>query len=382
MRINYIVATALTLSLFFSSCSSNKKGESLQALETISVETSGADFAPVDKLFDIEYLSVNLPDSVFLGAITHIKHYKDYFFMLDSRQTKTITVIDSKGNFVCQLNQIGQGPGEYSYIESFAFNTSENELIIYDRAQQKLHTYTFPGLNFVESVKIDRYMVNLEMLDANTLLAVSDTEGDDGSYEGIVLLNKKGELQSNTGIDANVASIEISYHNTFSRMDDEVYYAHPHEVTTVFKMGSHEPEVFLKVDFGKNGIPLKYWSKTEANQFEASLEEGNKATWVQHFITNPGFSAFWYMYKEPDNRQLAIANRKTGEVKSYAGLSIPETEAALPYPIGVANDAFISILSSDELDLEAVKTNEKLHQLLTRNKGTSSNVLVVYTPKK
>jgi len=375
MRI-YKSYSLLLLFLLFTACS-QKKNEEITTKEVIKVKTPGAENTTLELAgFDVEYLSIVLPDSIYTGVIDNLKSFGDYIFLHNSTQTKTITITDLKGNFV------GQGPEEYSYIDAFTYDEKKKELIIYDRNLRRLSTYSVPGLDFVSSKRIDKYIMNMESIDSDLFMIVSEEQVDAFNYEGVLLVNSKGELVSKMDIDANIASMEISYPNTVSIINGDVYYAHPHEITTIYKINKDGPEEEFKINFGDNGIPEKYWGRTEAEDFESALEEGNKATWVQHFTLNNNTAAFWYMYIEPDNRQLAVYNRKTKEVKSYEQFMIEGTDIVLPYPTGTINDKFVSILYGDEIEPNDVHGNPTLFKAISENNTEQGLTFIVYKPKK
>ena len=348
----------------------------------IEVNTSGAENTSLKAAnFEVEYLSIALPEAVLTGEISHLKQFGDYLFLHNPDLTKTITITDLKGNYIGQLNSVGRGPGEYTQIAAFTFDEDKEHLIIYDRGQQRLLTYSVPNLEFVTDSRVDRYMMNIEQIDTDFILAFSEEELNATTYEGVITMKNNGSLLSNIDIDANAASMELSYPNTVSLINGEVYYAHPHEITTIYKMTKNGAEEVFKIDFGNNGIPEKYWARTEADEFESALEEGNKATWVQHFTLNNQLAAFWYMYIDPSNKQLAVYNRQTNEVKSYKQFTIDGTEVELPYPIGTINDKFVSIIYSDELSPENVKDNPELYKAVTENQSEQGLTLIVYSPK-
>jgi hypothetical protein len=371
----------LLLLLVFTACGKKQTGESTIA-EVIEVNTSGAETTSLEVAgFDVEYLPIVLPDTIYTGEISHLKSFGDYIFLHNPTQTKSITIIDLKGNFVGQLKRVGQGPEEYSYIEAFTYDEQKKELIIYDRNLQRLSTYSVPNLDFVSARRIDQYMLNLESIDSDLLMVMSEEQVDAFNYEGVILVNNKGELISKTDIDANVASMEISYPNTISIIDGDVYYAHPHEITTVYKMTKDGPEETFKINFGANGIPEKYWGRTEAEDFESALEGGDKATWVQYFTLNNNTVAFWYMYGEPETKQLAVYDRKEKSIKSFTQFMIEGTDIALPYPTGTVNDKFVSILYSEEIKPEDVQGNPTLFKAISENNTEQGLTFIVYKSK-
>ena len=146
--------------MFVSSCNKHKK-EHISTVESITINAEKSISAHLDEITDtIQYISLNLPDAVYIGSIQHIKSYSDYLFIHDPFQTKTITIVDNLGGFIGQLNKVGKGSGEYIGIDAFAFDASRNELIIYDRATSSFIFYSFPDIKHIKTLRKDRYVMN------------------------------------------------------------------------------------------------------------------------------------------------------------------------------------------------------------------------------
>src|SRR5690625_244657 len=56
---------------------------------------------------DVQFLSLKWPEDVMMSHITDIKVYGDFIFIHDRAGTMTITVFDTQGHFIIQLNRAG-----------------------------------------------------------------------------------------------------------------------------------------------------------------------------------------------------------------------------------------------------------------------------------
>ena len=81
------LAPSLIIALIFL-CSCNKhKKEDISTVESITIDVEKSISAYLDEITDtIQYISLNLPDEVYIGNINFIKSYANYLFMISSRQ--------------------------------------------------------------------------------------------------------------------------------------------------------------------------------------------------------------------------------------------------------------------------------------------------------
>lgn len=96
----------------------------------------------------------------------------------------TITVFDTQGNFIDQLNRVGRGPGEYLDIEAFAFDIKNENLVIYSRTSKEFHIYTFPGLDFLQTLQKGKYVINFEIFNKDNWVVIYEEESEN-KYHGI-----------------------------------------------------------------------------------------------------------------------------------------------------------------------------------------------------
>ncbi|MFT4851209.1 MAG: hypothetical protein ACI83B_003774 [Sediminicola sp.] len=369
--------TLLVLFLLVASC----KNEISRNSTILNVEIGNL---PVDfkelKNDNLTFIPLNLPDSIFFGGIDHIKAYADMIFLHDEGQTNSLTIIDENGKFINQLKKIGDGPGEYKSLDAFAYNENEKILTIYDRSKFSLFHYKAPSLEHISTYRLQKYIMNLEYVNDETIMIVSENEiNEKGKYEGVMYISKEGKLlQDDLSIGNDVSSIELSYPNTVIKISDITYYAHPHELTTIYKMGNTAEPIYT-IDFGKNKIPYKFWPVNKASEFEQSLTEGNKAVWVQNIILNEENLAFSFLYKEFDTRYFYHQNFKDSSVHIYKGYTVSNSDYTLPHPIGSNGRNFISLIYTENIDSTQFQNKEFL-KTLRKSEGGGGYIIVKYKP--
>jgi hypothetical protein len=129
----------LFLLLIYSSCNRPKETTVTESLQPAPIVEDSYVYYPIkdnrikvdlDKpqkasLFDyfshIELIPLETNDDVLIGYIEEIIHYQNKFYIFD-RQQKRVYVFDDTGKFIFQINKLGRGPGEYTYIRSIFLN--------------------------------------------------------------------------------------------------------------------------------------------------------------------------------------------------------------------------------------------------------------------
>jgi hypothetical protein len=162
------------------------------------------------------------------------------------------------------------------------------------------------------------------------------------------------------------------------RISDTTYYAHPYELTTIYKMGNTAEPIYT-IDFGKNKIPQQYWPADDAGEFEKALEEGNKAVWVQNLILNKDNLAFSFLYKDPETRYFYHQNHIDSSIKIHKGYTVNNTDYTVPHPIGSDGKNFISLLYTENVDSSQFQNQEFL-TALRKSEGNGGYVIIKYKP--
>lgn len=368
----------LILSLIiFNSCSERRNQDLLEL--DIDISDIAAEYKRLADS-DISFIHLQIPDTIIFAGIDHIKVYNDLVFLHDEGQTNSLTIVNREGEFINQLKNIGNGPGEYSTLNAFAFDEHNSVLSIYDRSRLSIFHYTFPNLKPIKNFQLNRYIMNMEYIDNETLMIVSENElSERGKYEGILYIDKYGKLiKYDFPINNDVSSIELSYPNTVVKISETVFYAHPHEITTIYRMEQSVQPVY-RINFGKNRIPEKYWPVDNASEFERSLSEGNKAVWVQNLIFNKETLSFAFLYKEPSTRNFYSFDRNDSTEIVYKGYQVNNADYLLPYPIGSDGKNYISLIYKENVDASQIR-NPNLLNALEKSDDSGGYVLAIYKP--
>ncbi|MGW8121806.1 6-bladed beta-propeller [Roseivirga echinicomitans] len=369
------IAILISFVLLLTSCKTEQGSE--QNIK-IDISSFSVDLKEVSDEETV-YIPLVLPDSVFFGFVNHIKVYNDLIFLHDEEQTSTLTIFNHKGELINQLNKIGDGPGEYRSVSAFSYSEEDGILTIYGRGKLSLSHFKVPELTHLGTNRVDKYLMNIEYINKNTLVAISEEEMEDEKYEGILYISKEGKVtKKDFSIGRDPSSMELSFHNTMIKTPDGVFYAHPHEITTIYKMGDIADSIYT-IDFEKNKIPARFWPLAEAQQFEQSMEEGNKAVWVQNMILNQDELAFSFLYKDIETRYFYSRSLKDMKSQLYKGYTISNSDYTLPHPIGSDGNNFLSLIYTENID-ETAFQNERFLEAYRKSESNGGYLIVKYKP--
>lgn len=302
----------------------------------------------------IEVIPLEKSDSILFGEIEQIKASNDYLVLFDKKQTKSLIFFNHKGEFVNQLRKVGQGPDEYVEILSFSLDTKQKNAYIYDRNSNNFIVYSLPNLEFRKKIKTGQYLRSVDFF-GNSCLAVSDEDLTKETEAGVGFLNVD---LANESVKFNPIKefpnkniiVENSLPNTISPNKNGLLYAMPSQYPKIYQITDKEVTLIATVDFGKNKIPKKYWEKTKIVDFEdAFFVSPLKSDWVQNVIVTDDIITFYYMFANPDNRQIAIYDKKTQQTSVIYKIRMAEKCGVLPYALGVHQDSFMTLLYPDDL---------------------------------
>ncbi len=353
----------------------------LLPVPVISVNPEFAVEATLEEACDsVFWISLQAPDSIVWASVEFAKSFGPYIVIPDIDRTMTYTVFDSVGNFVCQLNKRGKGPGEYIYPEGFSYSSETNELIINDRSKG-FFFYTLPGLECSRTISEKDYKVSIQSIGKN-LLVCREKQAEGGRVRGLELLDVDRMKYTSRNLAQWPASNELSYGNVFSEyIDGSVLYAHPFTITTVYQLTMDENIPLCQIDFGKNSIAEEFWKSDDAVKFNKAFSEGSYAAWVQDLIWGEDRFMFAYMFDDIETHHLASHHWKTGETKIYSVLRFWEGGPEVPEPAGVNKNFFMSLMYPEDLEEVNSETSGRWGQMYHQIRKSKKPALVLYRLK-
>jgi hypothetical protein len=157
---------------FVVSCQKNTKTDFyLTDNDSIFVDLSRTDFLNYSEIADsINYLSLETTEDCLLGIITGSQYVNGIWYISD--RTFSIYLFDCNGKYINKLNSIGRGPGEYTFIQSFAVD-SKNHIHILDLNIKKILEYN-SDMEYISETRIDDYPRDFYVLPDRYILYMPD----------------------------------------------------------------------------------------------------------------------------------------------------------------------------------------------------------------
>lgn len=340
------------LFLPFLGCKPDQIGDS--AIE-IPVTPTSAQSANLEEVFpDFEIFNINVPDSVFFGNVEQIKSDGNRIYLLDPFQSKSITILDKRGNFVNQLKRVGKGPGEYVSPYAFAIDNKKDELILYDRGKLEFITYKLPSLEYVGSKKRNALLMNFEVIDNGHLLAIRDDSRNRRELYGIEIWDREYKTLKDEVSDMRNAVIELSYHSTIGLNKKELLYVHPF-TGLISRVAASGLDPIYDLSFEDWEVPQELYGMDEAVNFEEALTREKYVLWPRFPLESGGQLKLWYMYgADIDTYHLLIHDLQSAGQKSFSEIFLDEASMKVPMPLGIVDNFYASLIWPESIDPEDI----------------------------
>lgn len=152
----------------------------------IEVNLKNNKFLNISEIADsITYIPLETTDECLIGAFCGIQYKNGIWYISD--RTYTIFLFDDNGKFIKKLNKIGQGPGEYTYIQTFAVD-NDNHIHISDFGLKKILEYN-ADLEYVSATRFEDVPRDFYVLEDKYVLYMPDQNTN--CRRGIYSLNRK-----------------------------------------------------------------------------------------------------------------------------------------------------------------------------------------------
>ena len=148
---------AFAVLLFVVSCKKSVKKEVLTG--PLELHIAMEEIQPAYGFSKSELIPLELNDRSLVGAIDKIIVEKDKIYLLDKEITKSVLCFSTAGNFLFNINRLGEGEGEFS--KPFDLNLFNESLQILDIIQNKVLVFDLEG-NFKEekAIPFEEQIVN------------------------------------------------------------------------------------------------------------------------------------------------------------------------------------------------------------------------------
>lgn len=143
IRVFYALVLLVFLTFSFScSSTSDQSATGLGGAERIVIDAAkvAKEVDVSDLIEEIRVFPLEEVEGSLLGDVEKVLLMEEYMVVFDKMETKKIVVFDRKGDFVKELNIVGEGPDKLTQIIDCWIN-DHGELEVYDYAAQKILVY-------------------------------------------------------------------------------------------------------------------------------------------------------------------------------------------------------------------------------------------------
>ena len=186
-----VVFFILLLSIFLTSC--RKRDHSDLSLKCYNVEQA-IDTEPKNLCIDsisseISVIPLETSDDILIKNIRKVYLYHDLLFIIHTDSNRC-SVFDLKGNYLYDIGNQGQGPGEFTGISLFFF--SVDKVGVFDFSQRKILFYSING-KFESEVRMFSYLRFIEKINENTFAGIMNTSTNEYNNR-IIYFNIEGNV--------------------------------------------------------------------------------------------------------------------------------------------------------------------------------------------
>ena len=332
------------LALTFCSCGISKTDDG----NILIINPSNAKQLSI-KDFNLKVTILNMPDSVEPGYINEIQFVGGYYIIFDRDLTKTISFFDSVGNFITQLNKQGKGPLEYTNIECFTFNPFRKELIIHEIGVG-IKVYDFPSFNTMTNYPQYKQVLSIKLLNSEQYLILNSAEKEGTLIDDCLhIVDSKFKIIRKSNLVFSPLSLELSYPNTFSLINNTLYFIQPGKYSSLYRIRETLDEEICKLNFGTHQVNDKLWENFE---FGADMEEevvtNNKAVLLHNITMKEDTIYAWFKYRSLEDIYFAEFHPATGYCSVFSTLEMFHSDIGFPFPSGTAGSSFLGIVDDVE----------------------------------
>ncbi len=365
------------------SCAENEKNN----LPTIKVDIQKK--YPKGEFKDYFSSSILIPlettNNSLFSNIDRISLTNDKIFILDKR-LGSILIFDNKGTFLNKIQNIGNGPEEYTRLMDFTVNADNKELILLTNGPNKILKFNYKG-QFINEIKANDYYTNIGYKNNKLLFVYKNKEKGKLFQEFDQKTKKKKNYIEMDDFDvffwllqSRYPYITSSKNTLITSLNSEIIYKYDNK-------GFH-PE--YKIDFGKNKVPDNIVNKFDSNYNGLSkyIIDNNYGFGISNFRENRNYITFNFW-----GNMIVIYSKKLNEAKAFSSFYNPNDQFYFSNYIGhdgddnkiiskYSADSFKNQMKSFKEDVDKwKKIPDYIKNFDKKVKSTDNPLLIIYSFK-
>jgi hypothetical protein len=322
----------------------------------IDIEVKPEKALPFDSLLDVvSFIRLEtLPENL-LGNIDQILFTKDRMIIFDKFVSKSVSIYDFKGKFICKISNPGQGPEEYSYLSNIILTPDSSHVVLVDMGSQKLKYFSIDG-KFIKSETLPYFFGEVQFTSENTIIGYSSTSNfvktdDSMSKPTFILSDMEGHIFYSGYPSFYKEGFTLRTNMPIRKFGDEVYF-NPQFNDTVFQVKNNTIRARYHLNFpGYKPIII------DDNTTDVSLDNllKNRPRFAGEFIRLK--DAFYIRVMSPIGSPFLIYSDKRKKAFLCNGLhSHPYFEFLIQTPIATRYGDNILVLAEEPSDILLLKS--------------------------
>jgi hypothetical protein len=241
---NITVKILLIILTFGCYSCTTKKNTIPHALHTVTVlDNEMHEFHKASDIFDnITLIPLETTDESLIGSVSKVAVI-DSIIYIQCNRSLSLLMYDMQGHFLNKICKIGQGPGEYTYLNDFTVLPNKDILVI---DHKQLICYDRYG-NYKKTYKLSFTCDAVETLN-DSILIFNGSSDDDGVI--VYNIKKKRVVNSHFKYDARHNGRILQ---PLTKYSDTVYFKRPLS-SLIYKVEIDSISEYWFLDFGKRTI--------------------------------------------------------------------------------------------------------------------------------
>lgn len=212
----------------------------------------------------LDYITLNPGDTCLLSGVQKIFFDDDTIIVQDTKRDG-ICIFTQKGDFIKQINYIGEGPTEYHNSNAITVDTVSNHIYIYDVMNFKINKYTYQGV-FIESNRVEYFMRDLVLLENGYCIMIQPYTSKTYKKNGIWISSPTNKFIKQL-IENNPNDHEFEFVSTFYNKTPNGIFYYDRNNDNIYLINSDSLKLLYTINL-KQRIPNKVRKRSNPNPID------------------------------------------------------------------------------------------------------------------
>lgn len=331
---------------------------------------------------DVKYIPLETTSASLIATITKMEILNDEKILIYDHKRNAAYLFGKNGKFLRQIGRQGKGHNEYIQLGDVAYDRYNNQIILFDSAENILMFYDMEG-NPLSSLRLSCYPSAFSVIDKEHLclyLNYSDDIGNNSTGHNVMIIDREGGICSKW-LEYNR---ELQHFNPWCEyvffQSDNTLYLKPTFSNIIYNVSENAVTRAFCLDLGKNMI-TEDWFKETTGELVHPFSLIGKGVYLFSFfessdylflgVSNCGRLSLCIMNKNKNYQKLYV-NSMSNDIFGPATSLMPKT---------VKKNKCYHVINSSQLTywIERLKKHNGVYRVL-RN-GEFENVRLTQTEK-